>query len=202
MKYFFFDLETTGLPERRLSSFGEYFPPQDFTHYNSCRAVSVAWMIFTNEGVLEKQRYYVVYPDNFKSGARAIEVHKITDEIAKKDGIPINNIFNEFKSDLADCDLLLSYNLDFDYNVFLAECFRYERIDLISIMNIIKQCCIMKKSKEILKTINGMSKRYYKLEEVYRFVFKKTDFTTLHNSLDDTLRCAQVYFKLVNDLTI
>jgi len=69
-------------------------------------------------------------------------------------------------------------------------------------MNIAKQYCIMKKSKEILKTINGMTKRYFKLEEVYREVFSNKEFSTAHNSLDDTLRCAQVYFKLIHGLTL
>jgi DNA polymerase-3 subunit alpha len=202
MKYLFFDLETTGLPERRLSSFGEYFSPKYFSHYKNSRIVSIAWMIYTDTGLLEKQHYYIVKPDNFKSSARAIEVHKITEEIAQRDGVPINDIMTEFRNDLNECDLLLSYNIDFDYNIFLSECYRYAREDLISLMNIAKQYCIMKKSKEILKTINGMTKRYFKLEEVYREVFSDKEFSTAHNSLDDTLRCAQVYFKLIHGLTL
>jgi len=197
MRRLFFDLETTGLPERRLSSYGEYFAPREFQHYNGCRIVSIAWIIFEDSSRL-KESYYVIKPDGFKSSPKSLEVHKITEEFAMATGRPISEIFAEFENDVATCDQILSYNLAFDYNVFLAECWRYQQKRIIRLMDEIKQCCIMIKSKECLKTIGGVNKKYFKLEEVYRHLFNDKEFKTAHDALDDVRRCSEVFFKLGN----
>jgi DNA polymerase-3 subunit epsilon len=196
MRELFFDLETTGLPERRYSSYSSYFPPNEFFHYNCCRVVSIAWIIYEN-GVKAKEAYYVIFPDGFISSPKSLEIHKITDEYAKEHGTPISLVFAEFYEDLSECQRILSYNLDFDYNVFMAECWRYKRREIIKTMTEIIPLCIMKKSKEILGTIEGVDKKYFKLEEVYRFLFKDKSFQTAHNALDDTQRCADVFYKLM-----
>jgi DNA polymerase III epsilon subunit-like protein len=197
MKYLFFDLETTGLPERRVSTYGSYFPPREFAHYNECRVVTIAWIIYQDEQKL-KESYYIVYPDGFVSSQRALEVHKITDEIAREKGIPLLQILKEFESDLVTCDQILSYNLEFDFNVLLAECWRYKVRTLIKRMKACDNCCIMIKSKTEIGIIGGVNKRYYKLEEVYRHLFGNKEFQTSHNALDDTRRCIDVFFKLQN----
>lgn len=196
MRELFFDLETTGLPERRYSSYSSYFPPNEFFHYNGCRIVSIAWIIY-EKGEKVKETYHVILPDGFVSSPKSLEIHKITDEYARENGTPISLVFAEFYEDLQTCQKLLSYNLDFDYNVFMAECWRYKRREIIKVMTEIIPLCIMKKSKEILGTIEGVDKKYFKLEEVYRFLFKDKDFQTAHNALDDTQRCADVYYKLM-----
>lgn len=202
----FFDLETTGLPERcyapwpsseggqTVKSSG-YFPPKEYSHYNGCRIVSIAWLIYEGNTLL-KEVYRVIYPDGFTSSSKSIEIHKITDDYARMHGVPINTVFRELDESLTECGECLSYNLDFDFNVLLAEAWRYNNTGIITKMDSLVKTCIMKESRTILGPICGVIKKYYKLEETYRHLFGDKTFKTAHNALDDIRRAGEIYYRL------
>lgn len=195
----FFDIETTGLPEKAKNTKTKYFPPEEILHYDSSRMVSIAWIVYNQnkQKLFSKQRY--ILPDGFISHPRALEVHGITDEYAKENGLPIQTVMDEFYKDLQGCSMLAGYNVNFDYFITLSECYRYHFKDLINLLisKKVKIECVQRKCINKIINIQAKRKFYPRLEEVYRQLFNDQNFNTSHDALDDTLRCAEVYFKLI-----
>lgn len=198
----FFDLETTGLPcTKKGNKYNRYYHPSELNNYDSSRMVSIAWQVYDNNTCNKLyEQSHIIYPDNFISSPRALEVHGITTEIAKQQGKNVNDIFELFKKDLRNNVKIISgFNVQFDYNVFLSECYRYGEIELINAFKKIPVICTQQIASEKLKNEKYCRYQFYpRLEEVYRFIFKDKDFNTSHNALDDTQRCADIYFKLKN----
>ena len=195
----FFDLETTGLPvAKKGDKFNRYHHPSFLKYYDMARVVSIAWQIYNSEtSKLISEGNHVVYPDNFVSHPRALEVHGITDEYAKMYGKNITDIFNIFRKELKTVDTISGFNVKFDYNVLLSECYRYGDQDIISKFHKIPVVCTQKLATRILKNVSySKYKLFPKLEEVYRYLFNLQNFNTSHDALDDTRRCADIYFKL------
>lgn len=193
---FVFDTETTGLPDRNKHSTTKYYPPEELNHYDSSRIVSIAWMIFNKMGEVKYSRYAVIKPDNFVSSDKALAVHGITHQYAMENGTPMKKILEEIDHTLKICDTIVAYNANFDYHILLSECYRYRCRRTISL---IREKTLKCAQRESVKKIPGLvcrRKRYPKQEEVYRHLFGDLNFTTTHNAFDDTLRCAQIYFKL------
>ena len=199
----FFDLETTGLPTRTNRTKSKYYPPEEIDKFDSSRIVSIGWMVFNEETQnLISKNHLIIYPDNFISNPKALEVHKITDEYAKQNGIPIKNVMNIFNKDLKICNKMIGYNVNFDYNILVSECYRAHHKTLLKQIKKITRVggikCAQKEAKYKIGIHNIIAKRklYPRLEEVYRQLFNEPNFTTSHDAFDDTLRCAQIYFKL------
>ena len=193
---FVFDTETTGLPDRNKHNATKYYPPEELNHYDSSRIVSIAWMIFNKMGEVKYSRYAVIKPDDFISSPKALAVHGITYQYAMENGTAMKKILKEIEHTLLLCDTMVAFNANFDYHILLSECYRYRcRKTISSIKKMTLKCA----QKESIKKIPGLvcrRKKYPKQEEVYRHLFGDPNFSTSHNSFDDTLRCAQIYFKL------
>ena len=198
-RIFFFDTETTGLPTRNKYSKTKFYQPEEIDKFDSSRIVSIAWIIYNDNDEIIIKKNFIVYPDNFVSHPQALKVHGITNDIAMNKGISIKTIFNEIKKDLQNCHSLNGYNVNFDYNVLLSECYRYHDKELI---NMIKNKNVMCTQQYALKKYNynipARRKFYPRLEEVYRHVFNNSDFNTSHDAFDDTLRCSQIFITLKN----
>lgn len=201
-RYFVFDLETTGLPKTTKRTKSKYYPPEEIQYYDSSRIVSVAWMVYDKNGSVVNSSHIIVKPDGFTSSPGALKVHGITDEYATQFGTSIHDIFDELYQDLKNCNIVVGYNVKFDYNILLSECYRYHCKDIINILKKIKLnnnviCAQRESVKHIEDLPNHVRRRFYpRLEEVYRYLFNKPNFITQHDALDDTLRCAEIYFKL------
>ena len=200
----FYDLETTGLPKKNKGSISGYYPPEEIEYYNECRMVSIAWMIFDSSGNKIKSDYIIAYPDGYKSSEKALEIHGISDEIAKRDGVDINEIFSRFGDDLIKCNRVLGYNINFDYHILMSECYRNNNRNITKILKTMYEnqnvICVQQMSKKIVGVNNLIAryKLYPRLEEVYRQLFNDPEFNTSHNALDDTQRCSDIYFKLLD----
>ena len=196
---FFFDIETTGLPKtNKKDKRNKYYPPEFLYFYESSRIVSISWMIYDEEGNLLKKEYHIVKPDGFVSHPKALEVHNITNEMAEAEGKPIKDIFSLIKSDLNDQNIMLGYNVAFDYHILLSEAYRYHDRELTqSILNK-RVVCIQRESINNIENLKCRYKFYPKMEEVVRHLFNKENFSTTHNALDDTFQCAKIYFYLKN----
>ncbi len=193
---FVFDTETTGLPARNKSNYTKYYPPEELNYYDSSRIVSIAWMLFNKMGEVQYSRYAVIKPDDFVSSKKALEVHGISHEYAMENGTPMKQILKEIEHTLQLCNTIVAFNANFDYHILLSECYRYRCRKTISS---IKQKTLKCAQREAVRKIPGLicrRRRYPKQEEVYRHLFGDPNFSTTHNAFDDTLRCAQIYFKL------
>ena len=90
--FLIFDTETSGLAKdsRLPAGDGDNWP----------RLVQLSWGIYNSDG--EELEFYdlIVKPDGFKIDKDSIKFHKITDEIANKEGHNIKEVLHIFKKSL------------------------------------------------------------------------------------------------------
>lgn len=187
---FVFDLETTGLPKfnKDKKRSREYPSADNLEAYDSARIVSAAWILIDCKTKdIVTQYYTVVKPDNFIIPQESINIHGITQEHAQQQGIPISEMFEQLKLALSQASSILSYNLDFDYNVLHSELIRYNQKDLIDELTSKRQQCIMQMSHKYMQ-----SPFYPKLTDVHRYLFNAPA-PDAHNALSDVMSCYKVY---------
>ena len=83
--YLFFDTETTGLPKNWKA------PVSDTSNWP--RLVQLAYLTFSETGVLQKAVDYVVKPEGFSIPADASQIHGITTARANSTGVSHIPIF-------------------------------------------------------------------------------------------------------------
>lgn len=189
-KVLIFDIETTGIPERR--SFMNYFSPDQTDKYNSSRLVSIAWA-YTNNFRLDKIhdtdiKHFIRKPKDFNKITNS-NIHGITYEIAKEKGKKLSSIMNKYLSDiLSECDYVIGHNVIFDINVLLSELYRIKFFgdynDLKNLLDKKKYVCTMQLGKNICKIRKYNDYKYPSLDELYYYIFNKK-FKNAHNAKGD-----------------
>ena len=179
-----FDIETTGLPTMIKRKFPN---PEDLDSYNSSRIVSIAWILINDDNEIIQQEYYIIKPDNFIIPEFVTKIHNISTEYAHKFGLPIEEIFQRIEKVLEKTNCILSYNINFDYNILKSELIRYNKTEIVKKLESNSNSCIMIMSQ------NHMSSRYYpKLCDAYKYIFNE-NMTNAHNAMDDTLNCYKIF---------
>lgn len=115
MKILIFDTETTGLPK--------YDMQLKRKDYSEARLVQLSYIIIerNNTDKIIKVYNQLVKNISYKCSEKAYNVHNISDEYRNANGIPTENILNEFVNDVNNCDLIVSHGLDFDIPVISNE---------------------------------------------------------------------------------
>jgi DNA polymerase-3 subunit alpha len=186
-----FDIETSGLP---IMIKKKYPNPEDLDAYNSARIVSIAWVLINDENDIIQQEYYVIKPDNFTIPEHVTKIHGITTEYAHKFGIPIDEMFKRIEKVLEKTSCVLSYNINFDYNILKSELIRYNKNEIVKKLDENNNTCIMMMSQ------NHMSSKYYpKLCDAYKYIFNES-MINAHNAMDDTINCYKIYKALDESL--
>ena len=186
------DTETSGLFTRSKNKKENKEDAPFYTKlecFESCRIVSICWLVVQYDDIIN-QSYYIIKPDNFIISEESFNIHGISQEEADTTGIVLKDIFDLFKEALESCKYVTAHNIDFDFNVIMAELYRYGRNDIIDIFNSKKLICTMKKGKDVM----GMP-RYPKLGVLYKYLYDK-EITNAHNALSDTLHCFYCYIKM------
>jgi DNA polymerase-3 subunit alpha len=179
-----FDIETSGLPKMIKKN---YPNPEDLDSFNSARIVSIAWVLVNDENDIIQQEYYIIKPDNFTSPDYVTKIHGITTEYAHKHGIPINEMFKRIEKVIEKTNCVLSYNINFDYNILKSELIRYNQNEIVKKLDENQRTCIMIMSQ------NHMSSKYYpKLCDAYKYIFNE-NMINAHNAMDDTINCYKIY---------
>lgn len=189
-----FDVETSGLPPR-VSKYRRYPDPKtEYLSYNDARVIELAYTMYaydesTDTKELVRSVSCLVNPN----GAFEIQntwIHGITHATCAAHGSPIKDILLFFIHDVARSDKLIAHNIEFDLNIVLAECYRCG-IDPQPILNVVKRCT-MKSAMRIM----GYD-RFPKLVDLYNNLCSASGpWKQTHRALDDTERCADVYFQL------
>jgi DNA polymerase-3 subunit epsilon len=193
MKYLFIDTETTGLPKNWKAPVSEVD--------NWPRIIQVAWIVTDEYGQLQSEKDYLIYPEGFSIPSNASEVHGITDEIAKKNGVNLKTVLLELNGYISSASYVIAHNIDFDLNVIGAE---FQRCNLKTVLFEKKKICTMLLSTDYCALANKYTEFSYNwptLSELHYKLFEEV-ITESHNALIDikaTLRC---FWKLIENKII
>lgn len=182
------DTETTGFPKTK--SFDNYFDPSLTINYNNSRVIEIGYIVYTSNQKELFRRNFLIKPDNFV--VTNTHIHGITDEMLKKDGISIIDALEIVECDLLDVSTMVAHNLNFDYNILLSECYRYNKLSLIDKFKSLNKECTMKMGQKVLK-----QKKFPNLQKLYLH-FNKTNNIKPHRALSDSIMCANCYFNMKN----
>ena len=193
MKTIALDVETTGLPIRMNAPIND--------ENNWPYVVQISWMILCNNKI-EKTCDFIINIDPIEISQDSIDIHGITNEKMRKEGVNIKDVLIEFMNDYNNSDIIIAHNLNFDKTMVEVELFRNGMFADINKLkyNSIVNCCTMKTGKDLCKIIkkSHSGEEYYKypkLSELYVHLFKETP-TNLHNSLVDILICLRCFYKM------
>lgn len=182
----FIDLETNGLPSKK--SYSSFYKPDDYHQYDTARIIEIAYIITDINGNIIKEYTKLIIPYDFD--ILNTNIHGITMLDAVSNGVEINDVFEELLNDLIDVNTIIAHNISFDENVLLAECYRYDKIDIIQEIFKKNKLCTMAMGKKYMKQSKNP-----KLVELYKHLFDK-DVVGNHRALVDTKLCMECYFKL------
>ena len=115
-----FDVETTGLirgegrpTKKKLTENDRDYP----------RIVSLSWIVLSRNYRAVRNGSHIIWQEK-KIPKKVIEIHGITDAIAKENGRPLDLVLEQFTQDIAECDYFVGFNVMFDKYVVEADCIR------------------------------------------------------------------------------
>ena len=71
-----------------------------------------------------KKATLILKPNAINFDKESINIHKITMDMANKNGIPSAHAITQLKTDLLDVNIIVSYNVPFHLKAIQVECFR------------------------------------------------------------------------------
>lgn len=185
--FLIYDTETTGLPKDYNA------PPTDVDNWP--RMVQIAWQLHDKTGKLIENKNYIVRPDGFDIPYNATQIHGITTEKAMQEGLPLQEVLEEFRKAIAQTKVLGGHNLSFDQGIVGAEFVRmgldYKEIDLpiADTMELSTEFCALPGGR------NGKFKPP-KLEELHEVLFGEK-FDEAHNASADVNATARSFMELI-----
>jgi DNA polymerase III alpha subunit (gram-positive type) len=117
------------------------------------------------------------------------DIHGITNQISAQKGVHLYPVLKKFIKDLKQVDLIVGYNLQYDYSMLESEMYRLEMYNEIDYMFSKNTFDLMIETIPFCHPFDK-GKKWAKLTELYYRMFGE-EFNA-HNSLDDviaTLRC-------------
>lgn len=194
MKLLFFDTETTGLPKNRNTSI---YDVKQWPYI-----VQLSWLLYDTEtNVIINNKDYIIkcvvdIPEESSN------IHHITNEISKEQGILIQDALYFFNKDFEKCDKVIAHNLSFDKNMFRVECIRYncntffgKKLEYCTMKETTDFCGIVKQNSQ------GSYMKYPNLGELHKKLFGYIP-KGLHNSMSDVMVCLRCYFKYIYNFDI
>ena len=176
------DTETNGLPQG-------YVAPEDgpdgWPH-----PVQVAWAVYDGGGGLLVERSHIVKPDGYEIDESAARVHGISQDVARRDGVPLGAVLRELASDIARYDpLVVAHNWEFDRGVLAASFMRAGHADVLSSR---PSVCTMLASTDFCDLPGG---KWPRLDELFRKLFDEEP-EGAHSAGGDVVSTARCFFAL------
>jgi DNA polymerase III subunit epsilon len=182
--YLFFDTETTGLPKNWKA------PVSDLNNWP--RLVQLAWLQFSDAGELVSSGNFIVRPDKFSIPSDSAKIHGITNERAEREGLPLEQVMNDFLEKLGLCQVIVAHNMSFDIKIVGAELMRLGRKDLLSGK---KQICTMQAATEYCAIPGYYGYKWPKLSELHTKLFG-TGFDEAHNAAVDIMATSKCFWEM------
>jgi DNA polymerase III alpha subunit (gram-positive type) len=191
INFLFFDTETWGLSKK----FGKpYYEDLD----NYPRIASISWILCKQNGERLSEGDFIVIPENFKPDKDSIEIHGISEELAKENGRPLKDVLMDFVMDFQQVDktILVAHNMEFDFNVVFSELARtFPKATFPK--NVVSIDTMKPLSRYIgIKNYHGF--KWPSLQEMHLKLFGKK-FDGAHNSKADTEALLACFFKVMED---
>ncbi|MFX3625854.1 MAG: DNA polymerase III subunit alpha [bacterium] len=183
--YLVFDTETTGLPRNYKA------PLTDFDNWP--RVIQIAWQLHDEKGHLVEAKSHLINPEGFDIPYESFKIHGISTEKAKKDGIALVDVLEEFQQAVDKSTYLVGHNIEFDINVMGCEYLRKDFEEKLTAKNIIDT---VPETVDYVAIPGGKGGgfKYPKLEELHRKLFGH-DFDSAHNAIADVEVTARCFFK-------
>ena len=199
MKVVTFDVETTGLNPKHVSTRDTYRFPY---------VVQLSWIVFdTGTNTLEAVYDYIIrLPQDMEIPDESTSIHGINTETMREKGVDIRNILEKFKKDVLSATVIVAHNIAFDKKILEVEFFRNGFKKSWNEMRK-KEFCTMKEGENMcnlkMKSFytGKMISKYPRLSELHQKLFRKTP-KNIHNSLIDILMCFRCYYKMYYDRDI
>ena len=183
--YLFFDTETDGLPRSWNA------PVSQLSNWP--RLVQIAWLLFDDDGNELESKSHIIKPVGFKIPEAAARIHKITTEIALREGVEIKPVLRAFASSIDKSDVLVAHNMSFDEKIVGAE---FIRGDIPNNLDQKKKVCTMLSSTNFCElTRNYSDYKWPTLSELHIKLFG-ADFTGAHDATTDIKATAKCFWKL------
>jgi DNA polymerase-3 subunit epsilon len=184
MMYLFFDTETTGFP---------CSPTSDYRNWP--RMVQLGWLLTDEKGQVIVKNRFLIQPRGFTIPKRATEIHGITTQQARNEGILPEDALHRFLMDVTYAKVLIAHNVDYDYGVLRSELLRHNIPDFLRSY---QKFCTMKAQSivNLCRILRGDDRsKWPRLSELYYLLFD-AHHEGAHDALEDAWACAQCYFEL------
>ncbi len=185
-RYLFFDTETTGLP------FNYDAPSYDLKNWP--RLVQLSWILTDSEFDIVSRQDYIVYPESFSIPSAASCLHRVTNAMAKIEGVKVKYVINNFMSDFQKATCLVGHNVSFDKKIVGAEMIRLGLQDIMDKKDFIDT---MVSSTEFCKIPSKGGYKWPKLQELYKALFG-CEYSDAHDSMSDVKATLECFKELTN----
>jgi DNA polymerase III subunit epsilon len=180
----FIDTETTGLPRRRNA------PYTDVSNWP--RLVQIAWVIVDQLGQETSAVERIIRPEGFVIPDEAANIHGITTEKARRDGILLVETLVEFSAALELATTVVAHNVDYDRPVIEAE---FVRAGMKCSLGNKKLICTKDSSTAYCALPSRYGYKWPTLDELHRKLFN-SPMGVAHNALVDVRACMKCFFEL------
>lgn len=184
MYYLVFDTETTGLPKNYKA------PLEDFENWP--RLVQIAWQFYDGDGNLWEEESLIIKPEGFLIPEEVAKIHRVSQERALEEGIPLLEALNKFSEAISRAHFLVGHNIEFDNNIVGSEFLRNKRKNhLLEAQKI----CTMKLGVNLCRLPGRSGFKWPNLAELHQFLFQES-FSDAHDALIDVQACARCFFEM------
>jgi DNA polymerase III subunit alpha len=193
------DFETSGLPNTKGYKFGEYPKFNDLKRWSTCRAVELATSVCDEKyNDISNSCWLINVGDDVQINPYAFQMHGISSDMIKENGLPFNDIAEEILKQLKQVNIIISHNTNFDINVLKSELFRINRSDIIEEIDRKRIICTMTITKPIMNIKTRYGLKSPNLGEMYEYFVGDVIHTT-HRANNDVRDLLTVVRK-INEL--
>lgn len=177
------DTETSGLPERGIPSDD---PSQPHLVQLACKMVDL-----TTRTTIQSLNF-LVYPMDWEFDQEAIDVHGITEEVARRYGRQEEDVSSIYYEMAKDSQMFVAHNVNFDWQLIRTAIMRHHGRDVADDIKHMEKVCTM------LKFQKAHGGKWPKLEAAYEhYTGEKLD--GAHDAMVDVNACEVILYNLIDE---
>lgn len=184
MKYLIFDCSARGKVKDWKAPFSDTFAWPKLMH--------ISWIVIDKDLKLVEDFDFIVKQESNVSKA-VQKLCKIDEDDIKSKSAPIETIIDAFNESLKQVAYVFSFNLNFNENVFAAECIRQSRT---SELFTAEKFCLMQESTFYCKLPGKRGYKWPTLTQLHARLFQKT-FTPPNNARADVIAATRSFIMLM-----